>query len=782
MLSKKTSTACWHGYKANWRIQMNNYIFNPQFEENIRLSFGVPEPRPEFVDQLYGDILQRAAKKSPKTRPSLRLRPAWIVICAMLSILLIGTLVIGPQKVYAAFLQLFGYIPGVGIVDQSSAIRVLAEPVSVTRDGITITMTSAVLTDERTHLEYRIFGVPGSAYPDREDVMGCIQQPTLRLPDGTQLVMENDFPPIPGTINEAVFIMPCLSNTLPGTTPVNWEIPVRFVPAPADFTVIPVIESIPSQTPTVMPGTPTPTPETIPLLISKVLDIGDQFVLMGEFSYDAALDPSLPAGTWWAIHQISISGADGREIPRSYSNDFDLPQLTRPNGEAWLYQLDKNFVPPVTIRYSGELIRPVGAKEQVELEFDAGENPQDGGQWTINQDFKLGGFNIRLVSISSNSNGYSFHFKADPGASTNAIHVDIVGYTPNCGRGGGGNDFPDEFVSEVCAAIMPGAPEFPAGKLKAILSFQALSRENKSFEVQWSPDTAQMGAFATSTPQPNVCLSSDRLAQIKPLTPEKSNGEILVFEKLDDNENWGLVLYNLDGSRKQVLGSNSSEGALSPDGNQIAYSSADSGIHIIDLTTRVETTLPGLRGVNLHWSYDGKQIAYIGITENAIDSVFVVNVEDKQIRQISDWSYEAVIGWSPDNARLYFVAPYTGGAAWKVFSYDIASGTVEERFTIEDGTAKFLNAKLSPDGNWIAYRGRDNSSLYLVHSDGSDNHLVADNVGIVGVEWSRSGWLGVSLRSANPDETRFVLFNPDGCEAYLLPTTLHGDLEGLFMP
>ena len=37
--------------------------------------------------------------------------------------------------------------------------------------------------------------------------------------------------------------------------------------------------------------------------------------------------------------------------------------------------------------------------------------------------------------------------------------------------------------------------------------------------------------------------------------------------------------------------------------------------------------------------------------------------------------------------------------------------------------------------------GRDNSSVYLVHPDGSDMHLVLDNVGATGIEWSRSGWL-----------------------------------------
>lgn len=79
-------------------------------------------------------------------------------------------------------------------------------------------------------------------------------------------------------------------------------------------------------------------------------------------------------------------------------------------------------------------------------------------------------------------------------------------------------------------------------------------------------------------------------------------------------------------------------------------------------------------------------------------------------------------------------------------------------------------------------RGRDNSSLYLVHPDGSDMHLVVDTAGAVGVAWSRSGWLGVSLRKDNSDESMVVLFKPDGCEAYQLPAALHGDLEGLYIP
>ena len=149
---------------------MNEWTSTPQFEEMVRQSFSVPEIRPEFVGRLDKELRQCAAERSHKTKRVLGLRPAWAITLVILILLIFSTLVIGPQNVYATVLKLLGYIPGVGIVDQSSPIRVLAESVSITRDGITITVTSATLTADRTQIAYRIFGVPGSAYPEREDV------------------------------------------------------------------------------------------------------------------------------------------------------------------------------------------------------------------------------------------------------------------------------------------------------------------------------------------------------------------------------------------------------------------------------------------------------------------------------------------------------------------------------------------------------------------------------------------------------------------------------------
>jgi hypothetical protein len=754
-----------------------------EFEEEVRAAMAVPEDGKAFLDSLRHQVIahqteQRARKLSSFSRPFLGLRPAWTVAIAMLSLMIIGTLVIGPQQVYAAIMRLFGYIPGVGIVDQSSPIRVLAEPVSLTREGVSITVTSATLTGDRTHVDYRIFGVPGSAYPDREDIPGCWSQPYLRLLDGTQLAqVNNGYQPVPANMNEAVFVVPCIFNTLPGKVPENWELPLRFVPAPPDLTVMPVIELTPSPqvslTQSATAGATPATPAGSSVTVSKEIETSDGYILIGHFQ-----TKSKP-GEWVQVTGAGeIRDASGKRVAYTYPQDVNQDVNQEPALTGWAVQFKAaGLVYPLTISFSGVNILPADPSATAEFTFDAGSNPQTGQVWNLNKEIQLAGHTMKLVSITADSRGgYSFNFQVDP--KVYGVGVQIMGYTPNGGGGGGGGGLTNgKFNTSLSYS------KLPTGILTVTFSNLALIGDSLKWQGNWSPATIRTDLPANPIPQPRVCLTLDTLTQLKPApTNLISGGRALMYEQLDGNEHWGLVLYNLDGSQKQVVVPNGNWGALSPDGSRVAYSASDNGIHIIDLASQTEKVLPGAGGFNLHWSPDGNQIAYVGMGDGVINSVFVVNTDGTQLRQVSNLSYEAVIGWSQDSTQLYFVAPFTGGAAWKVFSLDLASGSAQELFTIENGTPKFLNPKLSPDGNWIAYRGRDNSSLYMVHPDGSDMHLVLDNVGAVGVEWSRSGWLGVSLRKTDSDESTVVLVKPDGCEAYLLPTAMHGDLEGVFIP
>ena len=756
-------------------MELNQLNFR-EFEEEIRAAMSVPDDGREFSNSLRHQVIahyaeQQASSLASSSRPVFKLRPAWIAVLVFVILLTACTLIVGPERVYNTVRQLFGYIPGVGIVDQSAPIRVLAEPVSITREGVSITVTSATLTGDMTHIEYRIFGVPGSAYPDREDMMGCMQQEYLRLADGTQLAQVNyGYQPVPANVNKATFVIPCISGTLPGKVPENWELQLRFVPAPPDLTVMPVIELTPStQVSLTQSATISSTPVTSmdnSVTVSKVIETSDGYILIGQFQ-----PQSKPGESFQQTGAQEIRDASGKKVAYTYPQDVNDAVNQEGAGTGWAAQFKAaGLVYPLTISFSGVVLRPADPDATAEFTFDAGPNPQPGQAWNLNQEIKLAGHTLKLVSITADSfSGYSFDFQVDP--EVYSTSVQIMGYTPNGGGGGGGGGLTNGKFN-----VSLSYAHIPTGVLTVTLSNLTLIGDPITWQGQWSPTTPRTDLAANPTPQPGICLTADSLTQLKPAPLALSNGKALLYELLDSTTNkWGLVLYNLDGSQKQMLVPDGSWGALSPDGNRMAYPASD-GIHVMDLATKAEKVLAGADGFDLHWSPDGKQIAYVGGSGSIIDSVFVVNIDDTQMRQVSNLSYEAVIGWSPDSTQLYFVAPFTGGAAWKVYSFDLASGAAHELFTIENGTPKFLNAKLSLDGNWIAYRGRDNSSLYLVHPDGSDMHLVLDNVGAVGVEWSRSGWLGVS------DETTFVvLIKPDGCEAYLLPA-LHGDLEGLSIP
>jgi hypothetical protein len=573
-------------------------------------------------------------------------------------------------------------------------------------------------------------------------------------------------------------VLPCIPNTLPGKAPENWELPLRFVPAPPDLTVMPVIELSPSPQiqathspsaspaagatgtlPVAMTGTPIASPDTS-VTVDKVIETSDGYILVGEFH------PKVQNGVWVQETGMPlIKDANGKKVSYSIAGDIATP--------GWAYQFKAaGLAFPLTITFSGVNISQADPQATANFEFDAGANPQPGQEWTPNQDIQLAGYTLKLVSITADSrNGYSFKFQTD--SKVNSVGVDIAGYTPNGGGGGGGGGLTNgTFYVSISYA------ELPKGKLKVTLSHLTIIGDTTTWQGQWSPAAPVKAWPAAPTLQPGVCLTADSLDRLKP-APADLTGKVLLYEPLDAPDQWGIVLYNLDGSQKQVLVADASWGALSPDGSRMAYPGAD-GIHILDLATHTEQILKDASGFDLHWSPDGRQIAYVG---GKTDNAYVINTDGSDERLVSDQSYEAVIGWSPDSAQIYISIPFTGGGAWLVRAVDAVTGAAHDLFTIENGSYKALNAALSPNGNWIAYRGRDNASLYLVRTDGKEMRLVMEkpSIGISGVEWSKSGWLGVSLGNMNTNDRTVVLVKPEDCQAYVLPA-LKGDLEGLYLP
>ena len=530
---------------------MNNLSLSP-FEEKIRQAAQMPEPKPEFVDALWNRMTLQQ-QPQPALHAFRRLRLAWFATAAILLALIITALIVGPQRVYAAVRQLFGYIPGVGIVDESAPIRVLAAPVTVTRDGISLTVTSAVLTADKTHIEYRLFGVPGADYPGREDIVGCYQPEYLRLPDGTQLTRNMDYPPVPATVNQAIFVLPCIPDTLPGKAPENWEVPLRFVPAPPDLTVMPVIELSPSvqiqntlipspsaeatgalpvavtgTLPAEITGTSTAAPEAS-VTVDQVIETSDGYILVGE------LHPQGQNGARIGVNDgPQITDANGKKVSYSIAEDIVTPNIVDGSGGfGWAYQIKAaGLTFPLTIAFSGVNISEADPQATASFVFDAGDNPQLGQVWTLNQDILLAGHTLKLVSITADTGGggggggggdqtnntpagggYTFSFQVDP--SVSGFGVDIAGYKPNGGGGGGGGGGQTNNTLEVSISYAT----LPKGKLQVTLSHLTVVSDTVTWQGQWSPSAPAKVWPTAPTTQSGVCLTTDSFAQLQPAPP-----------------------------------------------------------------------------------------------------------------------------------------------------------------------------------------------------------------------------------------------------------------------
>ena len=79
--------------------------------------------------------------------------------------------------------RLLGYMPGVGYVEKGAALRVLSAPVTVQKEGLTVTIEQGAADTERTVLLAQIEGV----MQDPRGELFCHASARLVLPDGTQL-------------------------------------------------------------------------------------------------------------------------------------------------------------------------------------------------------------------------------------------------------------------------------------------------------------------------------------------------------------------------------------------------------------------------------------------------------------------------------------------------------------------------------------------------------------------------------------------------------------------
>jgi hypothetical protein len=457
---------------------------------------------------LMPNIAARLERKSLMS--TMHARPIVTILIVLLALLILTTAAYAIGK-------MTGYIPGVGIVDQSAPISILAEPVVVQRDGLTITVSKVTADSDHTFVAYTIDGVRMPEKPP----LTCGVIPSLQLPNGSALSILNEddggpqgahvgaimkfeqsvtYSSIPVDVNQVTFTFPCILPEDNG--PENWQILLKLSPAPKDYAT-PAVEIgatfvatnpkfVTAPTPTTDMRIFTPeTPDTLPamatpvsngsgLYLDKVIELPSSYILVGSFT-DAGNLPG-PLVINLDPHADLPHIEDGAGNPVAFKVRADIqPENPQSGVRYWAFEIAKPIQAPVTITLDQVNI---AATDTTQFKFDAGSNPQAGQKWELNLPIHLRNYDYVIDSVEAIKDGYTFKYHSGLNAENQTLFINILGSSPK--QDNNGNLIQQETVVEYSESFMYPAP-IPTGQLTVELSLTEFLPLHGPWTLTWTP-------------------------------------------------------------------------------------------------------------------------------------------------------------------------------------------------------------------------------------------------------------------------------------------------------
>ena len=443
----------------------------------------------------------------------LRSRPVVALLLALLILLALS-------GVTYALGRIFGYIPGVGIVDQSAPLRILTEPVIVEKDGLTVTISEVVADSSHTFVAYSMDGIVIPAMTRAT----CGAFPSLQLPDGSELnvvSVDNGGPSggrvgtimkleqsvtyssIPAGVRDVTLTFPCI---LPeGTGPENWQIPLVLFPAPENYVTpaveiaatfvasYPTFDTLPTPTTDMrvftpepadsLPATPTPVPNGSGLYLDKVIELPDSYILVGNFTDAGDLPGALEVNLDpYADLPLMEDGA-GKPVDFKVREDIQ-PENMFSGVRYWAYEVAKPVRGPVTITLDQVNI---AVTETTRFKFDTGLNPQPGQTWQLDLPIQLGQYDYVMDSVEKLEDGYVFRFHSgvDVPEGTSFI-LDIAGSSQERGPSAAEEDRRPKDVVKYSESITYLVPP-PTGQLTVELTLFESIPLHGPWTLTWMP-------------------------------------------------------------------------------------------------------------------------------------------------------------------------------------------------------------------------------------------------------------------------------------------------------
>jgi hypothetical protein len=406
-------------------------------------------PREAFAERLEAELLGRWEQRvaAPQRRKAGRepvrflSQHRWAAAAAALLVAATVALsILGPQRAWADLLHLLGYVPGVGFVDLEGT-RVLAAPVEVTREGVTLRVKQVLAGPDDTKIVIRSEGLPpeDQLWPGGARQEGDLE-PLLRLPDGGALSAGTwtlrlgggtlEFPSLPDGVYRVTLELSRLPLVPAGAAPENWQVSLELYPATGEL----VAELFPE------PYAPSGAEDTHQGITLRVLEVAHspEETVLGlqvqwtdpDWRFSGIGDNRMPElrDDLGHVYHHAVASSSGSSVTTNVIRVPDPQQTTpRPAPELPTFERTQAFAP--VSASAGQLtlwVDGVGFHVPVEDSFvvDLGDDPHVGDRWALDIDLTVAGFPVhisgaRLIQEERERNGESTHrtlleFVVDP--------------------------------------------------------------------------------------------------------------------------------------------------------------------------------------------------------------------------------------------------------------------------------------------------------------------------------------------------------------------------------
>ncbi len=373
------------------------------------------------------------------------------------ALLTLAALVVVSGTVFALGRAL-GYIPGFGLVENTTGVRILEEPVVSTRDGVTLTISDVIVYEDHIELAYGVNGIAsdndGSLAEDAAaspaDFCGGVNPgetasnegaARLMLPDGT--VLERDasgkYPQnvyvmtpvyeaaLSTDVSSMTFLLDCIPSARRGAAPEDWSVPFALKEVPAGEVVgVPVIEVEVASDPVEVtaqltaeteageqPESATPAEEPVNLPapvvtmnLTKIIPMENAVAVYFSFNAENA-DPSLISLMPITVYAIDSQGQRidmlgnfvWQPFEHRVGSEFGYTSPSKP-ADGPLTLVVENAAAIYAPLYTDPPMMP---SDEMSFTFDAGENPQYDQTWELDEEFTVAGYPVRITSARAAS-------------------------------------------------------------------------------------------------------------------------------------------------------------------------------------------------------------------------------------------------------------------------------------------------------------------------------------------------------------------------------------------